>query len=73
MASIFSGGRTPLILACSAMLLAGCESLSLARGAANYERTLDTYSQTDTTETGVTNRRHADGPGRRTDFGLFRP
>ncbi len=61
MVSIFSGGRTPLILASSAMLLAGCESISLAKRAANYERTLDTYSQTDTTEASVTNRSHADG------------
>lgn len=61
MASIFSGGRTPLILASSAMLLAGCESLNLARGAANYERSLDTYAQTDTTGTAITTSRHADG------------
>ncbi|MEO1660314.1 MAG: hypothetical protein AAFR51_04955 [Pseudomonadota bacterium] len=61
MLSIFSGRRTPLILASSAILLAGCESLSLARGAANYERILDTYAQTDTTETAITTRRHADG------------
>ena len=61
MISICLGGRSGSLLAFCAILLAGCESLSLARGAANYERTYDTYSQTDTTETGITNRHHGDG------------
>ncbi|GGD02421.1 hypothetical protein GCM10011342_09300 [Aquisalinus flavus] len=42
-------------------MLSGCESLNLAMGAANYDRVYDTYAQTDTTETSITNRRHADG------------
>lgn len=46
---------------CSALMLAGCETLSLARAIASYERTLDTYAQTDTTVTDVANSRHADG------------
>jgi len=44
-----------------AVMLGGCENLSLARAIAGYERTLDTYSQTDTTVTGVTSGQHADG------------
>ena len=43
------------------VLLSGCESLSLAWAMARYERTLDTYAQTDTTLTEVTRRTHADG------------
>jgi len=44
-----------------ALILAGCERATLARGIANYERSLDAYAQTDTTVTAVTNARHADG------------
>ncbi len=39
----------------------GGETIRLARAIAGYERTFDTYSQTDTTETAVTNTQHADG------------
>jgi len=44
-----------------ALMLCGCQNLSLARAIAGYERTFDTYSQTDTTVTDVTNTQHADG------------
>lgn len=52
-----------MLVCCSVLLLTGCGDSSLRRYAqvANYERTLDTYSQTDTTETDVTNARHTDG------------
>jgi hypothetical protein len=42
-------------------LLCGCQSLGRATAMAQYERTLDTYSQVDTTTTAITNTRHADG------------
>lgn len=42
-------------------VLSGCQSLSLAAAIASYERTLDRYSQTDTTETNITATQHADG------------
>lgn len=41
--------------------LAGCQRLSVATAIARYERTLDTYSQSDTTVTTITNAKHADG------------
>jgi len=44
-----------------AVLLSGCQSLSLAWSIAQYERTLDRYAQTDTTSTEVTRRTDADG------------
>ncbi|MFZ4759175.1 MAG: hypothetical protein ACOYLX_13510 [Burkholderiaceae bacterium] len=43
------------------VLLSGCQSLSLAWAMARYERTLDTYAQTDTTSTSVIRRTHVDG------------
>ena len=48
---------------CSALVLLGCEDAPVRRAAdiASYKRTLDTYSQTDKTETNVANTRHADG------------
>ncbi|MEO0549703.1 MAG: hypothetical protein AAFZ91_07265 [Pseudomonadota bacterium] len=42
-------------------LTGGCQAASLAAGSANYERTLDRYEQTDTTQTDVTNTEHEDG------------
>ncbi len=52
---------TTAIALAGAVLLSGCQSLSLARSTAQYERTLDTYAQTDTTVTNVTSRIGADG------------
>ncbi len=52
---------TTAIALAGAVLLSGCQSLSLARSMAQYERTLDTYAQTDTTVTDLTSRTHADG------------
>lgn len=51
------------MICCGALCLAGCEDATLRRAAdiANYTRSLDAYSQTDQTETDVTNTRHADG------------
>lgn len=43
------------------VLLSGCKNLSVVRSMAQYERTLDTYAQSDTTLTKVTRRTHADG------------
>lgn len=43
------------------VMLGGGENIRLARAIAGYERTFDTYAQTDTTETAVTNTQHADG------------
>jgi len=54
-------GLSAMVTACGALLLLGCERVGLAIGVANYERIYDTYSQSDTTETSVTSRRHADG------------
>ncbi|MEL6362941.1 MAG: hypothetical protein AAFR21_17865 [Pseudomonadota bacterium] len=51
------------LICCGALCLVGCEDAPL-RGAADiasYTRSLDAYSQTDNTETDVTNTRHADG------------
>ncbi|MEL6370256.1 MAG: hypothetical protein AAFY84_11455 [Pseudomonadota bacterium] len=51
------------LICCGALCLVGCEDAPL-RGAADiasYTRSLDAYSQTDDTETDVTNTRHADG------------
>ena len=42
-------------------LLSGCQGLGRAIDMAQYQRTLDTYAQTDTTVTEVTRRTHADG------------
>ncbi len=51
-----------LSIACaSVVLLSGCESLSRAIAMAQYQRTLDTYAQSDITVTTVTRRTHADG------------
>ncbi len=46
-----------------AVLVAGCQDSSIRRAfdVATYKRTLDAYSQTDTTETDVTNSTHPDG------------
>lgn len=44
-----------------AAALSGCQSLSLANAMAQYERTLDTYAQTDTTVTEITRSTDADG------------
>ena len=52
---------TTAIALAGAAILSGCQSLSLARSMAQYERTLDTYAQTDTTVTQVTRRIDADG------------
>lgn len=49
------------LLVSGATVLAGCQRVGLAAAIANYERTLDTYDQSDTTVTDVTNRQHADG------------
>ena len=51
------------LIFCGALLLVGCEDAPLQRTAdiANYTRKLDTYSQTDTTDTDVIKPRHADG------------
>ncbi|MEL6829750.1 MAG: hypothetical protein AAFO63_06395 [Pseudomonadota bacterium] len=49
------------LIAVLVVMLGGGKNLSLARAIANYERTFDTYSQTDTTVTDVTNTQHADG------------
>lgn len=53
-------GAAALVAACAAVL-GGCQNLKLARAIAGYERTFDTYSQTDTTVTEVTTRQNADG------------
>jgi len=53
-------GAASLAAVCAAML-GGCQNLGLAIAVAGYERTLDTYSQSDTTVTDVTNAQHADG------------
>ncbi len=50
-----------LLAAVCAATLGGCQNLRLAMAIAGYERTFDTYSQTDTTVTDVTNMQHADG------------
>ncbi|NWH08213.1 MAG: hypothetical protein HXY22_06145 [Alphaproteobacteria bacterium] len=52
-------------LMCCGIVLTGCESVGFALAVADYERTLDTYSQTDTTATAVTTKRHADVARRR--------
>lgn len=52
---------TIVIALAGAVLLSGCQSLNRATALAEYERTLDTYSQTDTTTTQVTTSIHADG------------
>ncbi|MEO0551504.1 MAG: hypothetical protein AAFZ91_16420 [Pseudomonadota bacterium] len=49
------------LVAAKCVALSGCQSLSLATAIAQYERTLDRYSQTDTTVTAVTETRHEDG------------
>ena len=48
-------------VAAKCLVLSGCQSLSLAVAIAQYERTLDRYSQTDTTVTAVNETQHADG------------
>ena len=53
-------GAAALTAVCAAML-GGCQNLGLALAIAGYERTFDTYSQTDTTVTAITNTQHADG------------
>jgi len=52
---------TTAIALAGAVLLSGCQNLSLARSMAQYERTLDTYAQTDTTVTEITSRIDANG------------
>jgi hypothetical protein len=52
---------TTAIALAGAILLPGCQSMGRAIDMAHYERTLDTYAQTDTTVTEVTRRRHTDG------------
>ncbi|NWH07311.1 MAG: hypothetical protein HXY22_01435 [Alphaproteobacteria bacterium] len=47
----------------ASVLLSGCEELSRAWYISQYERTLDTYAQIDTTVTTVTSRTGADGRG----------
>ena len=56
-------GQTSVLAFCGVATLAGCQDAPVrtAAGIASYERTLDAYSQTDTTVTDVTNARHADG------------
>lgn len=49
------------LVAAKCVALSGCQSLNLATAIAQYERTLDRYSQTDTTVTAVTETRHEDG------------
>ncbi len=61
MTSKVSARTKAALVGTSLLALAGCQQLSLARAVAGYERTLDTYSQTDSTITDVTNTRHADG------------
>lgn len=51
--------------ACAALWLAGCQTANLARQVAGYERTLDTYSQSDTTQTDVVASRPRTGATRR--------
>ena len=46
---------------CGALALTACQNVGLARAIASYERTLDAYSQTDTTVTEVTSTRDASG------------
>lgn len=53
-------GAVVLAAVCAATL-GGCQNMHLAMAIAGYERTFDTYSQTDTTVTDVTNTQHADG------------
>lgn len=60
MTQVLKAGFT-LGVASAALGLAGCETLSFARQVAHYERTLDTYAQSDATQTAVLARRHADG------------
>ncbi len=52
-----------MLVCCSGLLFTGCADTSLQRyaQAIGYERTLDAYSQADTTETDITNVRHTDG------------
>ena len=52
---------TTVSLYCCALCLIGCAPVQRAIDIASYERTLDAYAQSDTTETDVTNTRHADG------------
>lgn len=52
---------TAMGVACAALVSAGCQSINFARQVAHYDRTLDTYSLSDTTQTEVATRRHADG------------
>jgi hypothetical protein len=54
---------TAVLFYCCASCLVGCDEAPLqgAVDIAGYERTLDAYAQSDTTETDVTNTRHADG------------
>jgi len=54
-------GSAVALTAVFAVMLGGCENLGLAIAVAGYERTFDTYSQTDTTVTDVTSTQHADG------------
>ena len=50
-----------VVTAVFVVMLGGGENIRLARAIAGYERIFDTYSQTDTTVTDVTNTQHADG------------
>jgi len=54
-------GSIALGIAGAALGAAGCQSINFARQVAHYNRTLDTYSQSDTTQTEVATRRHVDG------------
>lgn len=47
--------------ALAALCLSGCQTAHFARQVALYERSSDSYSQTDTTQTDVIAARHADG------------
>jgi len=54
-------GLAVVVASGEALSVTGCQSLGTAWGIATYERTLDTYAQTDTTRTDVTTRSHVDG------------
>ena len=52
---------TIVLFYCCVSCLIGCAPGQRAVDIASYERTLDAYAQSDTTETDTTNTRHADG------------
>ena len=52
---------TTVLFAICTLSLLGCAPAQRALDIATYERTLDAYAQSDTTETDITNTRHADG------------